>query len=91
MLVEPQPRVWLSTCRRLIALCGGSTFLEIGKKQLSVYEIRLPKDRDEQTAIAAVISDMDAELAVREARRDKTRALKQAMMQALLTGRTRLV
>jgi type I restriction enzyme, S subunit len=46
---------------------------------------------DEQTAIAAVLSDMDAELAALEARRNKTRDLKQAMMQELLTGRTRLV
>jgi len=46
---------------------------------------------DEQSAIAEVLSDMDAELAALEARRDKTRALKQAMMQELLTGRTRLV
>ena len=45
----------------------------------------------EQTAITAVLSDIDAELAALEARRDKTRALKQAMMQELLTGRTRLV
>lgn len=45
----------------------------------------------EQTAIAAVLSDMDAELSTLEARREKTRALKQAMMQELLTGRTRLV
>lgn len=48
-------------------------------------------DLPEQTAIAAVLSGMDAELAALEARRDKTRALKQAMMQELLTGRTRLV
>jgi len=75
----------------LIALCGGSTFLEIGKKQLAEYEILLPKDRSEQTAIATVLSDMDAEIQTLEARRDKTRALKQAMMQELLTGRTRLV
>ena len=45
----------------------------------------------EQTAIATVLSDMDAELFALEARRDKTRNLKQAMMQELLTGRTRLV
>lgn len=45
----------------------------------------------EQTSIATVLSDMDAELAALEARRDKTRALKQGMMQALLTGRIRLV
>lgn len=45
----------------------------------------------EQIAIAAVLSDMDAELAALEARRDKTRALKHGMMQELLTGKTRLV
>jgi len=53
-------------------------------------EIKLPP-RDEQTAIAAVLSDMDAELSALLARRDKTRDLKQAMMQELLTGRIRLV
>jgi type I restriction enzyme S subunit len=45
----------------------------------------------EQTAIASVLSDMDAELAALEERREKTRALKQGMMQELLTGRIRLV
>jgi len=45
----------------------------------------------EQTAIAEVLSDMDAELAALEQRRAKTRALKQGMMQELLTGRIRLV
>jgi type I restriction enzyme, S subunit len=45
----------------------------------------------EQVAIAAVLSDMDAELFALEARRDKTRALKQGMMQELLTGKTRLI
>ncbi len=45
----------------------------------------------EQVAIAEVLSDMDAELMALEARRDKTRLLKQGMMQELLTGRTRLV
>ena len=45
----------------------------------------------EQIAIAAILTDMDAELSALEARRDKTRVLKQGMMQALLTGRIRLV
>lgn len=45
----------------------------------------------EQTAIAEVLSDMDAELTMLELRRDKTHALKQAMMHELLTGRTRLL
>jgi type I restriction enzyme S subunit len=55
------------------------------------FEFSLPPTLDEQTAIATVLSDMDAELAALEARRDKTQALKQGMMQELLTGRTRLV
>jgi type I restriction enzyme S subunit len=38
-----------------------------------------------------MLSVMDEELAALEKRRDKTRALKQAMMHELLTGRTRLV
>lgn len=57
---------------------------------LSRLRIRLPPP-SEQAAIAAVLADMDAELAALEARRDKTRALKQGMMQELLTGRIRLV
>ncbi|NMV41932.1 restriction endonuclease subunit S [Ralstonia insidiosa] len=46
---------------------------------------------DEQAAIASVLSDMDTEIAALEQKRDKTRALKQGMMQELLTGRIRLV
>jgi type I restriction enzyme S subunit len=45
----------------------------------------------EQQAIVAVLSDMDAELAALEQRREKTRALKQGMMQELLTGKIRLM
>lgn len=44
----------------------------------------------ESDALAEVLSEMDAELAALEQCRDKTRALKQGMMQALLTGRVRL-
>ena len=57
---------------------------------LLVTPIRIPSF-DEQVAIAAVLSDMDTELAALEQRLAKTRALKQGMMQELLTGRTRLV
>ncbi|USP48540.1 restriction endonuclease subunit S [Alcaligenes faecalis] len=46
---------------------------------------------DEQAAIAAVLGDMDAEITTLETRRIKIRALNQAMMQELLTGRTRLI
>jgi type I restriction enzyme S subunit len=55
------------------------------------FEMRVPPTLEEQTAIATVLSDMDAELSALEVRRNKTRDLKQAMMLELLTGRTRLV
>jgi type I restriction enzyme S subunit len=52
--------------------------------------IKLPKDPEEQVAVAAVLSDMDAEIDALEARLTKARELKAGMMQALLTGRIRL-
>jgi type I restriction enzyme S subunit len=54
-------------------------------------EIAVPPTKAEQSAIAEVLTNMDSEIAALEQRRDKTRALKQGMMQELLTGRTRLV
>lgn len=45
----------------------------------------------EQNAIVEVLTDMDAEISALVQRREKTRALKQAMMQELLTGKTRLI
>ena len=54
------------------------------------YEVNLPSI-EEQTAIATVLSDMDAELASLESKLAKARHLKQGMMQELLTGRIRLV
>ena len=74
-----------------ISLCGGSTFLEIGKGQLASYEARLPATKTEQTAIAAILSEMDVEITLLEEKLVKARAIKQGMMQELLTGRTRLV
>lgn len=68
----------------------GQTMASLNTKILSGIRVSLPSI-PEQTAIATVLSDMDAELSTLEGRRDKTRALKQGMMQELLTGRTRLV
>jgi restriction endonuclease S subunit len=59
--------------------------------KLLVLDVLTPPTRAEQTAIATVLSDMDADLATLESRRAKTRAIKQGMMQELLTGRTRLI
>ena len=67
----------------------GDAVVHIGSSALASITLTLPP-HPEQTAIATVLSDMDVELAALEQRRDKTRALKQGMMQELLTGRTRL-
>jgi type I restriction enzyme S subunit len=72
------------------SLAQGSTRYNLSKAALLKSPLHIPK-LHEQTAIATVLSEMDGELAVLEQRREKTRALKQAMMQELLTGRTRLV
>jgi type I restriction enzyme S subunit len=80
----------LTMKQQMIERAFGSTFLEISTRNVFTLEVAAPPI-DEQSAIAAVLSDMDAEIAALEARRAKTRALKQAMMQELLTGRTRLV
>jgi type I restriction enzyme S subunit len=55
------------------------------------FDLMLPPTLAEQTAIAEALSDMDAELAELEVKRDKACDLKQGMMQELLTGRIRLV
>lgn len=75
---------------RMVERAIGSTFLEIGKRDVSSIAAKFPGEA-EQTAIATVLSDIDAEIAALETRRDKTRAIKQGMMQQLLTGRVRLV
>ena len=59
--------------------------------RIEKFAIALPSSRAEQTAIAAALSDMDTELTALEARREKTREIKQGMMQELLTGRIRLL
>jgi type I restriction enzyme, S subunit len=69
----------------------GSSIPYIKKENLVDFEFKSPRDTSEQIAIAEVLSDMDTELVALEQRREKTLALKQAMMQQLLTGRTRLV
>lgn len=67
----------------------GDAVVHIYINNLAQVQIQLPPIR-EQHAIASVLSDMDAEIAALEQRRDKTRAIKRGMMQELLTGRVRL-
>ncbi|MBC8507754.1 MAG: restriction endonuclease subunit S [Chloroflexi bacterium] len=70
--------------------CGGTTRSRIARSELGKIKLFLPP-LSEQTAIAKILSDMDAEIQALEQRRQKTRLLKRGMMQELLTGRIRLV
>ncbi len=76
--------------QHLRQLAAGTKVYATNRAHIASVEMELPTAK-EQTAIAAILSDMDAEIAALEVRRDKTRALKQGMMQELLTGRIRLV
>ncbi len=62
----------------------------INKSAFETISVLMPL-LPEQKAIATILSDMDAEIAGLEARREKTKTIKQGMMQELLTGRIRLV
>jgi type I restriction enzyme S subunit len=76
--------------KQIEALLTGSNYPAINSGDVRALRIPVP-DYDEQVAIAAVLTDMDAEIEALEQRLAKTRDLKQAMMQELLTGRIRLV
>ncbi|MBE9230487.1 restriction endonuclease subunit S [Cuspidothrix issatschenkoi LEGE 03284] len=68
----------------------GSTRMRIGLQDLKKLTLLVPL-LPEQQAIAQVLSDMDKEIEALEKKRDKYKAIKQGMMQELLTGKTRLI
>ena len=84
-------------CFQTAAIRQQFLFYAVGTKVSGISKTNIPKltlpvpSIPEQTAIAAVLTDMDAELAALELRLSKTRAVKQGMMQELLSGKTRLV
>ncbi len=71
-------------------LIAGSSINNLKPSDIESIEIPFPS-KPEQTAIAEILSDMDAEITALEQKRAKTRLLKQGMMQELLTGQIRLV
>ena len=77
--------------RSMVEMAVGGAQGNLGKSDITGYPCSLPKNLVEQRAIATILSDMDTEIAALERRRDKTHAVKQSMMQQLLTGRVRLV
>ena len=74
----------------LLGNAGITATMIISKKDFSELDFTVPL-KAEQSAIATILSDMVAELAALEEKLAKARALKQGMMQELLTGRIRLV
>lgn len=80
----------LTIKNKLLEKSIGSTFLEISKKDTENIEILIPPTKEEQAAIAKVLSDMDLEIEALEQQRDKYKLLKAGLMQQLLTGRIRL-
>ncbi|WP_242065139.1 restriction endonuclease subunit S [Nostoc sp. FACHB-133] len=69
----------------------GSTIRNLSLKSIRNTPISIPPTIEEQKAIAQILSDMDAEIEGLEQKRDKYKAIKQGMMQELLTGKTRLI
>jgi len=76
--------------RQIEALLTGSNYPAINSGDVRALRIPLP-EYEEQSAIAAILSDMDNEITALQTKLTKTRHLKQAMMQELLTGRIRLL
>ncbi|TAE91140.1 MAG: restriction endonuclease subunit S, partial [Bacteroidetes bacterium] len=71
-------------------LCGGTTHKRISRGALGRIKILLP-NIEEQTRIATILSDMDAEISALESKLEKYKKVKLGMMQNLLTGKIRLV
>jgi len=77
--------------KNILSFLASGTRAKLNKAELFKITIRQPACMKEQTAIAAILSDMDTEIAAIESKLTKARLIKQGMMQELLTGRIRLV
>jgi type I restriction enzyme S subunit len=75
---------------KIAEMAQGTTIIHLYGKSLLKLELCLPTIK-EQIAIATILSDIDEELTNLEKQRDKTSAIKQGMIQELLTGSIRLV
>ena len=76
---------------RLNEMATGTTISYLSREQFEKYEITTPPTKEEQSAIAKVLSSMDKEIETLNTKLEKYRNLKTAMMQQLLTGKIRLV
>jgi type I restriction enzyme, S subunit len=88
---SPKFIYYLYVSTKLERFSTGSGVPTLNRNDVHSYKITIPSDYAEQEAIANVLSDMDEEIVALEQKRDKLKAVKQGMMQELLTGKTRLV
>lgn len=79
--------LWRNYCKGVASL---GVQANIGTNDIKKGIIAIP-ELPEQNAIATILSDMDAEIEALQDRLEKTKAIKQGMMQQLLTGKVRLV
>ena len=78
--------------RKLMTLLAqGVTRFNLSKSAFNNASISIPPTKDEQITIASVFRKMDEEISALEAKREKYTAIKQGMMQQLLTGKIRLI
>jgi len=79
-----------SVLEQIKLLTNSSSQGNIGISDIGRIQFTVPP-ADEQQAIANILTDIDSELRVLQQKREKTKLLKQGMMQELLTGRVRLI
>lgn len=75
--------------RQIEKLLTGSNYPAINSSDVKALQLQIP-DYQEQQAIAAILSDMDLEIAALDSKLLKAQLIKQSIMQELLTGRIRL-
>lgn len=76
---------------QIFKLAVGGIMDGLSTKIVSLLQVTIPVDIEEQIAIAQVLSDMDAEIEKLEKKLSKYQKIKQGMMQELLTGKIRLI
>ena len=74
-----------------VSMAAGSSVQNLNKEKVANVLLYVPTSLQEQSAIAPVLSSMDEEISALEAKRKKYTAIKQGMMQQLLTGKIRLI
>ena len=74
-----------------IAIEAGSSVKNLNKEKVANVVLFAPQSLAEQRAIATILNKMDNEITALEAKKAKYEAIKQGMMQQLLTGKIRLI